>query len=579
MRHTLRVAGLGFFWIAWLGAQAVGADLRDIVHGHRIPDEGYCDQPYVVVTAEGHWLCTLTTGAGQEGQGGQHVVSTISTDHGRTWSELVDIEPATGPAASWVVPLVTPAGRIYAFYTYNGDQIDLGRNDVHGWYAMKYSDDGGRSWSDRRYRLPLRRTACDTLEKDGQLVQMFWGIDKPKIADGSVYFAFTKLGKYFLQEGEGWLFASDNLLAATDPQEIRWTLRPDGERGLRKDGLGSVQEEHNLVPLGGDRLYCVYRTTMGYACHTYSDDGGRTWSDIEPMTYTPGGRVVKTPRACPKLWRCANGKYLFWYHLHSGPSFQGRNPAWIIGGVLRDGRLHWSQPEILLYAVEPELRMSYPDLIEQDGRYWVTETQKTIARVHEIDPTLLEGLWAQVENRLPQTPVSRGCIADLNQADLAGGKSVLPRPLRLDDSHGLTVELWLTIDRFAPGQEILSAGARGNHGWSVSMGPENTLVLSLRDGPHQSSWACDTGLLQPGQLHHVAFVVDGGAKIITVIVDGELCDGGPARQYGWGRFDPEIAKVSEAGEITGDVTNVRLRRARIFDRYLRTAEVLQDGEG
>jgi hypothetical protein len=34
-------------------------------------------------------------------------------------------------------------------------------------------------------------------------------------------------------------------------------------------------------------------------------------------------------------------------------------------------------------------RMSYPDLIEQDGKYWISETQKTIARIHEVDPSLL----------------------------------------------------------------------------------------------------------------------------------------------------------------------------------------------
>ena len=39
--------------------------------------------------------------------------------------------------------------------------------------------------------------------------------------------------------------------------------------------------------------------------------------------------------------------------------------------------------------------MSYPDLIQQDGRYWVTETQKSVARIHPIDRELLEGLWSQ----------------------------------------------------------------------------------------------------------------------------------------------------------------------------------------
>ena len=42
------------------------------------------------------------------------------------------------------------------------------------------------------------------------------------------------------------------------------------------------------------------------------------------------------------------------------------------------------------------IRMSYPDLVE-DGGYFLTETQKNIARVHEIDAKLIEGLWSQFD--------------------------------------------------------------------------------------------------------------------------------------------------------------------------------------
>ena len=138
---------------------SVESDPRNIRTGSVIPDEGYCDQPYVVVTKQGHWLCTFTTGRGREGQGGQHVVASISTDQGKTWSQPpIDIEPADGPEASWVMPLITPEGRVYAFYDYNGDRIStLGekkniRADMLGWYVYKYSDDEGRTWSKKRYR-------------------------------------------------------------------------------------------------------------------------------------------------------------------------------------------------------------------------------------------------------------------------------------------------------------------------------------------------------------------------------------------------------------------------------------------
>ena len=47
-------------------------------------------------------------------------------------------------------------------------------------------------------------------------------------------------------------------------------------------------------------------------------------------------------------------------------------------------RIEWSQPEILLYDDDPYIRMSYPDLVEDGGKFYVTETQKNVGRVHEI---------------------------------------------------------------------------------------------------------------------------------------------------------------------------------------------------
>ena len=256
-----------------ISASPGAPDARNITTGYSIPGQGYCDQPYVVITRNGDWLCTLTTGAGHEGQGGQHVISTICTDQGRTWSPLVDIEPSTGPAASWAVPLVTPSGRVYVFYTYNGDNVHLGRDDTHGWYAMKYSDDNGASWSRQRYRLPVRRTACDNLLKDGKLVQMFWGIDKPKVANGTAYFAFTKLGRYFLEAGEGWLFASDNLLTVTDPRghplanAAKRRTRNSQVRLWHNSGRaqhGAVEWQSVVLRLSDDHGICLSKLQRGW---------------------------------------------------------------------------------------------------------------------------------------------------------------------------------------------------------------------------------------------------------------------------------------------------------------------------
>ncbi|MBT4498900.1 MAG: hypothetical protein HOC74_14320, partial [Gemmatimonadetes bacterium] len=69
------------------------ADWRHIANGWGIPSEGYCDQPFVVKTDDGAWLCIMTTGPGHEGAWGQHVISLRSTDWGKSWEAPVDIEP------------------------------------------------------------------------------------------------------------------------------------------------------------------------------------------------------------------------------------------------------------------------------------------------------------------------------------------------------------------------------------------------------------------------------------------------------------------------------------------------------
>ena len=74
-------------------------DPRNIRTGWEIPTETYSDQPYVVRTQDGAWLCVVTTGAGREGESGQHVVTRRSTDRGRTWSDAVTLEPPAAPSA------------------------------------------------------------------------------------------------------------------------------------------------------------------------------------------------------------------------------------------------------------------------------------------------------------------------------------------------------------------------------------------------------------------------------------------------------------------------------------------------
>lgn len=555
----------------------VQPDWRNITNGFQIPSAGYSDQAYVVVTRDQNWLAVLTTGQGREGDPGQHIASSISADQGRTWSPLTPIEPADGPEASWATPLLTPSGRVYVFYSFNGDRVRelRGRRiraDMLGWYAFRYSDDHGRTWSKERHRLPVRVTECDRTNDWRGDVQIFWGIDKPKVDNGVVMFGFTKLGQYMLDFGEGWFLRSDNILTEPDVNQIRWQMLPEGETGLRAPEFGSIQEEFNAVPLGGDRWYCIYRTTNGFPCHSYSHDGGRTWTKPEPVTYTPGGRILKNPRACPRLFRCANGKFLLWFHNHGGRTFESRNPAWVTGGTLREGLIHWSQPEILLYDDHVSTRMSYPDLVEQDGRYWITETQKEICRVHPIEAALLEGLWTQGEvNQVTQA----GLVLEAEKEHLKKPAIPLPRLANLSRRGGFTLEVQVSFDDLSAGQVLLDSRDSGGRGLLLGTTSHSAVELVFSDGALTNSWRCDADLLKTNRPHHLGIIVDGGARIISFVVDGVVCDGGRERQYGWGRFSPDLMDVNGDREARiAPSLKGRLLALRLYDRHLRHAELI-----
>lgn len=557
-------------------------DLRNIRTGATIYRHGYCDQPYVVVTDEGSWLTVFTTGATREGEEGQYIVSTLSRDRGLTWSEPVTIEPAEGPEASWAMPLMTPSGRVYVFYAYNGDRIRTLpsghriRADMLGWYCYKYSDDNGGTWS-KRYRLPVRLTDVDRFNDWKGRVQIMWGIGKPITHKDSAYFAFTKIGKFMLEQSEGWFFRSDNILSEPNPDKIVWQMLPEGQHGLRAAKLGPIQSEQNLVALNNGDLYCMYRTVTGYPAHAYSRDGGRTWSRPEIATYTPGGQKIKHPRACARLWKTSNNKYLLWFHNHGGRWFQDRNPAWISGGMEKNGYIHWSQPEILLYDPDLETRVSYPDLIEQDGGYWVTQTQKSVARIHEIDPTLLLGLWNQ--GKVDQV-TKEGLVLSLQGTGLRAEQIRMPQLPQLIQSGGFSVDFWMKLEELSSGQVILDSRDKSGKGLLISTAKDGTVQIDLNDGTTTASGKSSpdygaNGLLNLNQWHHIVIIVDGGPKIISFVIDGRLDDGGEYRQYGWARFSPHLGDVSGSGEIRiAPSLRGQLGVLRFYDRYLRTSEAI-----
>lgn len=608
-------------WMLWVGvlinpvaatelalfAPTSVPDPRHISRGWEIPSEGYADQPYVVKADDGAWLCVMTTGPGHEGAAGQHVVTQRSLDQGRTWIDRVALEPLDGPEASYAVLLKVLGGRVYCFYNHNTDNVrevkreDQGvcrRVDSLGHYVFKYSDDHGRTWSAERYDVPIREFACDRENVYGGSLRFFWNVGRPLLQDDRAVMVLHKVGAMgvgFFARSEGVFFESANILHENDPRRITFVTLPDGDIGLRTPpGGGRIAEEQSIVALSDGSLYCVYRTVDGWPACAYSRDRGHTWSQPEYATYAPGGRRIKHPRAANFVWKCDNGRYLYWFHNHGGAAaarrpnwdpYEDRNPAWMVAGHEVDspqGRvLCWSQPEIVLYDDDPLIRMSYPDLIEDGGHTFVTETQKDIARVHEIPATLLAGLFAQHESRAVAQDGLLLQVADNEPRPTQVNMPTLPALLRRDTSSqdfraldlraGFTLDLWLAAGQIPSGSILLDSRDTEGRGVLVTMEAAGRVRLVLHDGRQEVSWCSDRASATDSDLKHVVITVDGGPKIITFVVDGLLCDGGDERQFGWGRYSPTLQTPQGGSRL---MLGTGVKSLRIYGRPLRTSEAV-----
>jgi hypothetical protein len=411
----------------------------------------------------------------------------------------------------------------------------------------------------------MRQTACDIKNDFSGKVQMFWGIGKPVVKGVKVWFSFTKLQKYFLEEGEGWIYYSDNILTEKDVSEIQWQLLPNGDNGIKNPNFGSVQEEFNIQPMNvTNGLYCIYRTTLGQPAHSYSYDNGKTWSMPELISYA-GGLPLRNPRACARLWKCKNGMYLLWYHNNGGKDFKNRNPAWISGGIEKNGKIYWSQPEILIYGPDRSYetgRFSYPDLVEEDGKYWVTTTQKTTASIHKVPAEFFEMLWGQFDE-------SRNILEGLNgqyYAFLNNKKIEVSEPLIMNNG-GFALDFWIRIDEFK-NNTIFEGKDYNSKSIELNVTDNGIVEFIMTTGVDTMKLYSDSNRFEKGKYHHIAILIDADAKISYMLVDGSICDGGGTENFGFSRFNIAMMEIELAilsiKNFSGEIDKLRLYSQRMF---------------
>ncbi|MBK9391655.1 MAG: hypothetical protein IPN68_16255 [Bacteroidetes bacterium] len=222
--------------------------------------------------------------------------------------------------------------------------------------------------------------------------------------------------------------------------------------------------------------------------------------------------------------------------------------------------------------------MSYPDLIEQNGRYWITETNKENARCHEIPAGFIETIWDQFEIKKPTTD---NLVYSFDSTALSFDKII---PLKTNEKisfdKGITVDMLLELSSSAPGQLLFEI--RGENSKSIRMqtGEYGDLELVLNDGSNISRWNSDPGLLPPYGKHCVTVTIDNGPKIIQFIIDGIVCNGNQSRQFGWGRYTLEMKDFSPASLFIGKLLkrdeNIsgRVHHLRIFNRAILNTEAI-----
>jgi hypothetical protein len=122
---------------------------------------------------------------------------------------------------------------------------------------------------------------------------------------------------------------------------------------------------------------------------------------------------------------------------------------------------------------------------------------------------------------------------------------------------------------------ILDSRSDSGAGLALVITPRGTLELIMNDCRSESRWDCDPGVLETGRLQHVVVSVDGGPRVISFVIDGQLCDGGGRRTYGWGRFSPVLRGANGSKELkiapsmSGEIAGLR-----IYGRCLRTSEAV-----
>lgn len=287
-------------------------------------------------------LMTVWTQSSCEGFGDNHIMFSRSDASAEKWEKPRKIfgkgADGNGTQASWGFPLVSRSGRIYVFATRELEKRDVEgyeeRNRQHcGGMGVIYSDDNGETWVDDGVILPVRRHIYDHPNPEVPSNWIVWQVPI-RDAQGKYFAGYTvwanskvvdigNVGSCWINDPSCCFFMRfENIDEDPAPKDIKITWLPEDDKGVcvanaNVPGVITSQEPATVV-LPDGRLFVVMRTPNGCVYYTLTEDGGKTFSEPEPLLYHDGGERILHPMSPSPIYRVSEDKYVLLTHNNNG---------------------------------------------------------------------------------------------------------------------------------------------------------------------------------------------------------------------------------------------------------------------
>lgn len=271
----------------------------------------------------------------------------FSSDHGETWSGQVSLESSRQSplgmfrAMFFFPPFCDPAsGRLLMV----GEEGVLPADSSHDAFTSLYtvyrtSSDGGRTWSPAR--RVMQNGAGFTAEHPldsvyvgknaSQTASVFYSRD-----DGAVIvpiqLSILKDGKLYLPPGAYTYLDSAMLIGRwRDDGSIGWDLGGRIHLPPEKSLRGAF--EPTVVEFDDGRMLVVLRANDGHKWYAVSNDGGMTWGEVRPWTYSDGSPFF-SPSSFSMLVKHSDGTR-YWFGNITPTVPHGNNPRYplVVGRV------------------------------------------------------------------------------------------------------------------------------------------------------------------------------------------------------------------------------------------------------